>query len=131
MANKLRLILADDHHMVRAGIKALIDAQPDMQVVDEAGDGRAAVEKAKKNCPDIVVMDVTMPIMGGAEATKLLKQACPEAKVLALTVHEDRAYLEQMIRAGVSGYVLKRAVADDLIHAIRTVAKGEAYLDPT
>jgi DNA-binding NarL/FixJ family response regulator len=129
--NKLSVFLVDDHHVVRSGLKALIDNQPDMEVVGEAGDGRSALDEAKQLSPDVVVMDVSMPVMGGAEATKLLKDACPAIKVLALTVHEDRSYLDQMIKAGASGYVLKRGVADDLIHAIRTVAKGGAYLGPT
>jgi DNA-binding NarL/FixJ family response regulator len=128
--DKLRVFLADDHHVVRAGLKALIDNQVDMEVVGEAGDGRSAVEGTSRLDPDVVVMDVTMPIMGGAEATKRIRAAHPEVKVLALTVHEDRGYLEQLVQAGASGYVLKRAVADDLIHAIRSVATGGAYLDP-
>jgi DNA-binding NarL/FixJ family response regulator len=129
--DKLRVYLAEDHHVVRAGLKALIVNQPDMAVVGEAGDGRKAVEEAEALRPDVIVMDVTMPVMGGAEATRLLRDTCPGTKILALTVHEDRGYFEQLVQAGASGYVLKRAVADDLIHAIRTVAKGGSYLDPT
>jgi DNA-binding NarL/FixJ family response regulator len=128
---KVRVFLADDHHVVRAGLRALVDNQADMEVIGEAGDGLSAVEQAQDLRPDVVVMDVSMPVMGGAKATALLKDACPDMRVLALTVHEDMGYLEQLIQAGASGYVLKRAAADDLIHAIRTVAQGGGYLDPT
>jgi DNA-binding NarL/FixJ family response regulator len=129
--NKLRVLLADDHHVIRSGLKALIDNQPDMEVVGEAGDGRSALAETEARRPDVVIMDVSMPVMGGAEATKLLKASWPDIKVLALTVHEEQGYLERLLQAGASGYVLKRAVADDLIHAIRAVATGGVYLDPT
>jgi DNA-binding NarL/FixJ family response regulator len=128
---KLRVFLSDDHHVVRAGLKALIENQPDMEVVGEAGDGIATLKGVAELRPDVVVMDVTMPLMSGAEATRQIKAAYPSIKIVALTVHEDCAYLEELVQAGASGYVLKRAVAEDLIHAIRTVAKGGAYLDPT
>jgi DNA-binding NarL/FixJ family response regulator len=129
--NKLRIFLADDHHVVRAGIKALINNQPDMDVIGEAGDGRSALDQAAQLTPDVLVIDISIPVIGGAEVTRLLRQTLPEVKILALTVHEEPAYVEQLFRAGAAGYVLKRAVADDLIHAIRTVANGGAYLDPT
>jgi DNA-binding NarL/FixJ family response regulator len=129
--DKLRIFLADDHHVVRAGLKALINNQLDMEVIGEAGDGRAALAGATALAPDVMIMDITMPIMGGAEATQRMRETCPNVRVLALTVHEDEGYLEQLVQSGAAGYVLKRAVADDLIHAIRAVAKGGAYLDPT
>jgi DNA-binding NarL/FixJ family response regulator len=129
--DKLRIFLADDHHVVRAGLKAFINNQPDMEVIGEAGDGRAALAGAEALAPDVMIMDITMPIMGGAEATRRMRETCPNVRVLALTVHEDEGYLEQLVRSGAAGYVLKRAVADDLIHAIRAVAKEGAYLDPT
>lgn len=129
--DKLRVFLADDHMVVREGLKALINSQPDMHVVGEADNGRTACQRAKELCPDVLVMDVSMPEMSGAEATQRLKQDCPQVKVLALTVYEDRSYLRQMIEAGASGYVLKRAVVEELVHAIRTVAEGGTYLDPT
>jgi DNA-binding NarL/FixJ family response regulator len=129
--NKLRIFLTDDHHIVRAGLKALVNNQPDMEVVGEAGDGQAALEQVTQIKVDVVVMDVSMPIMGGVEATRRIKTSQPAIKVLALTVHEEEGFLQQLIKAGASGYVLKRAVADDLIHALRTVGKGGAYLDPT
>ncbi|HEX8847504.1 MAG TPA: response regulator transcription factor [Pyrinomonadaceae bacterium] len=129
--SKLRILLADDHTLIREGLKALINAQPDMDVVGEASDGKAACQEAKALRPDLVVMDVSMPELNGAKATERLKQALPEIKVLALTVHEDKGYLQQMIQAGASGYMLKRAAAEELIHAIRTIAAGGIYLDPT
>jgi DNA-binding NarL/FixJ family response regulator len=127
---KLRVYLADDHAVVRAGLKALIDAQPEMEVIGEAGDGRTVCEQVQESQPDVVVMDVSMPVLNGAQATARLKQACPHVKVLALTVHEDKGYLRLLLEAGASGYVLKRAAAEELIHAIRTVAGGGVYLDP-
>jgi DNA-binding NarL/FixJ family response regulator len=129
--DKLRIFLADDHMVVREGLKALINAQPDMHVVGEADNGRAAWQRAKALKPDVVVMDMSMPEMNGAEATERLKQECPEVKVLALTVYEDSGYLRKMLEAGASGYVLKRAVMEELVRAIRTVAAGGSYLDPT
>ena len=127
---KLRILLADDHNVVRAGLRSLIDAQEDMQVVGEAADGRAACKLHDELQPDVTVMDVSMPGLGGAAATDQIRKHQPEAKILALTVHEDRGYLQQMLQAGALGYVLKRAAADDLIRAIRVVARGGTYLDP-
>ena len=130
MANKLRVYLADDHAVVRAGLKALINAEPQMEVSGEAGDGRTACQEVQELQPDVVVMDVSMPQMNGAQATAQLKQVCPSVKVLALTVHEDKGYLRLLLEAGASGYMLKRAAAEELIHAIRMVAAGGVYLDP-
>ena len=127
---KLRVFLADDHAVVREGLKALVNAQAGMEVSGEAGDGRTACQQVQKLQPDVVVMDVSMPEMSGAQATEELKRTCPHVKVLALTVHEDKGYLRQLLEAGASGYVLKRAAAEELIHAIRTVAAGGVYLDP-
>jgi DNA-binding NarL/FixJ family response regulator len=128
---KLRILLADDHVVVREGLKALIRAQPDMEVIGKVADGRAVLEKALDCQPDIVVMDLSMPQLNGAQATARVKQACPQVKVLALTVHEDKGYLQQVLQAGAAGYVLKLAAADELIHAIRVLAAGGVYLDPT
>ncbi len=127
---KLRVFLADDHTVVREGLKALVNAQPGMEVSGEAADGRTACQLVQQLQPDVVVMDFSMPEMNGARATKELKRTCPHVKVLALTVHEEKGYLHQLLEAGVSGYVLKRAAAEELIHAIRTVAAGGIYLDP-
>lgn len=128
---KLRVFVADDHMVVREGLKSLVNEQPDMLVVGEARTGGQAWRAACEIVPDVVVMDVSMPEMGGAEATENLKRECPEVKVLALTVFDDRSYLRQMLDAGASGYVLKRAVTDELVRAIRTVAAGGSYIDPT
>jgi DNA-binding NarL/FixJ family response regulator len=127
---KLRVFLADDHAVVREGLKALVNAQPGMEVSGEASDGRSACQQIQELQPDVVVMDVSMPEMSGAQATAQLKQTCPHVKVLALTVHEHKGYLRQLLEAGASGYMLKRAAAEELIRAIRTVAEGGVYLDP-
>ncbi|MHC5541901.1 response regulator, partial [Singulisphaera rosea] len=127
---KLRIVLADDHNVIREGLRALIDSQPDMEVVGEAPEGETACRRSAELVPDVVVMDISMPLLGGAQATERIRRESPGVKVLALTVHEDRGYLQQMIQAGASGYLLKRAAADDLIQAIRTVARGGTYLDP-
>src|SRR5947209_2947063 len=129
--NKLRVFLADDHAVVREGLKALVNAQPDMVVTGEAGDGEAACEQVPQLRPDVVVLDVSMPKVSGAKAAERLRQECTGVKVLALTVHEDRGYLRQLLEAGAAGYVLKRAAAEELIRAIRTVAAGGVYLDPS
>lgn len=128
--SKLRVLLADDHPVVREGLKALINGQPGMEVVGEAADGKTACARAAELRPDVVVMDVSMPEMNGVQATRELRERCPDVKVLALTVHEDRSYLRELLKAGASGYVLKRAAADDLVHAVGVVARGDVYLDP-
>lgn len=130
-ADKIRVFLADDHMVVREGLKSLVNAQTDMHVVGEAAGGGEAARAACELVPDVVVMDVSMPDMSGAEATERLRRECPRVKVLALTVYEDKSYLRQMLDAGASGYVLKRAVTDELVRAIRTVAAGGSYVDPT
>ncbi|MCA1614748.1 MAG: response regulator transcription factor [Acidobacteria bacterium] len=129
--SKLRVFLADDHMVVREGLKALVNAQPDMYVVGEADNGDAAWRAACELAADVVVMDVSMPEMSGAEATERLRRERPQVMVLALTVYEDKSYLRQMLSAGASGYVLKRAATDELVRAIRTVAAGGSYVDPT
>src|SRR4051794_38010758 len=128
--DKLRIFLADDHAVVRAGLKTLVDAQADMVVVGEAGDGQLALEQARDCAADVVIMDISMPQLNGVNATAQLRQQCPNTKVLALSVHEDTGYLRKLLEAGASGYVLKRSAADTLIQAIRMVAEGGVYLDP-
>jgi DNA-binding NarL/FixJ family response regulator len=128
--SKLRIFLADDHDVVCAGLKTLVDAQPDMEVIGQAHDGESAWQSARDCQPDVVVMDVTMPGMSSAQATELVKRDCPEIKVLALSVHEETGYLRKLLEAGASGYVLKRSAAETLIHALRIVAGGGIYLDP-
>ncbi len=130
MNPKLRILLADDHEVVREGVRSLIAAQPDFEVVGEAGDGEAACRLAERLRPDLVVMDVSMPGMTGDRATSLLRTTCPGAKVLALTVHEDREHLRRLLKAGACGYVLKLATGEELIRAIRVVASGGVYIDP-
>ena len=128
--DKLRIFLADDHAVVRAGLKTLVDAQSDMIVVGEADDGQSALEQMRDCAADVVIMDISMPQLNGAVATAQLQQQCPNIKVLALSVHEDTGYLRKLLEAGASGYVLKRSAADTLIQAIRMVAAGGLYLDP-
>jgi len=130
MAPKWRILLAEDHEMVREGLRLIISAQPDMEVIGEVGDGRAAIEEGKRLDPDIIVMDISMPKLNGLKATEKLKECCPNAKVLALTRHRDDGYLQQILRAGASGYVLKQSPPGELIHAIRAIAAGGKYLDP-
>jgi two-component system, NarL family, response regulator NreC len=128
--SKLHILLADDHAVVREGLKRLIETEPDMKVIASASDGAEALEKAVRLCPDVAVIDVSMPKLNGADATRRLRKECPSTKVLALTVHEDTSYLRALLDAGASGYVLKRAAADELINAIRAVAIGGVYVDP-
>jgi DNA-binding NarL/FixJ family response regulator len=128
--SRLRIFLADDHMVVREGLKSLVNAQPDMHVVGEAENGEVAWQGAKELMPDVVVMDVSMPGMSGAQATERLRRECPEVRVLALTVYEDRSYLRQMLDAGAAGYVLKRAVTEELVRAIHAVAAGGSYIEP-
>jgi two-component system, NarL family, response regulator NreC len=128
---KVRILLADDHVTVREGIKMIINAQPDMEVVSEAPDGRAAVSEAQSVKPDVVVMDVSMPRVNGLKATEMLKECCPDVKVLALTRHQDDGYLQQLLRAGAAGYVLKQSRSAELLQAIRAISAGGSYLDPS
>jgi DNA-binding NarL/FixJ family response regulator len=127
---ELRIVLADDHEVVRTGLRALIDSSPGMSVVGEARDGAEAVARARELSPDVLVIDVSMPVLDGAGATERIARECPEVRVLALTMHEDRAHLTRLLQAGAAGYVLKRAAADELVRAIRTVAGGGTYVDP-
>jgi two-component system, NarL family, response regulator NreC len=125
----LRILLADDHVVVRHGLKLLIDSQPDMTVVAEAGDGDSAIERALQLRPDVIVMDVSMPGTNGLIATRRLKQLRPESAIVTLTRHSDDAYLQELLRAGVSGYVLKQSAPGELLQAIRAAAAGGQYLD--
>jgi DNA-binding NarL/FixJ family response regulator len=125
-----RVLMVDDHPVILAGLKALVEADPDFQVVGEARDGRTALRLAKQLLPDIVVLDISMPEMNGIDVANALLGERPECRVLVLTVHEDRAYLRQLVAAGVSGYLLKRSASDELVRALRAVASGGMYLDP-
>jgi two-component system response regulator NreC len=126
---KLRILLADDHAVVRDGLKALVNAEPDMEVIGEASDGRAALQKIVELRPDVVVIDISMPELNGIQATERIKRDYPEIKVLALTVHQEKGYLDQLLKIGASGYILKLSAADELIQAIRCVAGGETFID--
>lgn len=128
---KMTVLIAEDHTVVRQGLSALINRQPDMQVIGEAGDGKEAVEKTKELCPDVVLMDIAMKHMNGLEATARIKKMAPEVKVLVLTMYENEEYIFQILRAGASGYLLKEAAMNDLISAIKAVKKGESYLSPS
>ena len=126
---KLRIFLADDHGVVREGLKRLLELEPDLEVVGEASNGRDAVNHAMLLRPDVIIMDISMPELSGAQASMRLKQSCPDTKVLVLTVHEDKSFLHELLEAGASGYVLKRTATDELINAVRAVASGAVYLD--
>ena len=128
--DNLRILLVDDHEVVREGLKRLIETQPDMKVVGEASDGSEVLAKVREVCPDVAVIDVSMGTVGGVQATRELRQHCPNTRVLALTVHEDRSYVMEMIDAGACGYVLKRAAGEELVSAIRAVADSGVYVDP-
>lgn len=127
---KLRIFVADDHAVLRDGVKALVNAQPDMEIVGEADNGRATYERAKELLPDIVLMDISMPDLTGVQATELLRRDCPSIKILVLTAYKDKGYLDRLLNVGASGFVLKLSAAEELIGAIRLVAGGGIYLDP-
>jgi len=128
---KIRVLLADDHAIVREGVKMILTAERDLDVVGEAEDGLEAVELAKKLKPDVAVIDISMPGINGIEATKRIKAALPDTHVLALTMHSDDTYVFQLLKAGASGYVLKKAAATDLVQAVRAARRGEAFLYPS
>jgi two-component system response regulator NreC len=128
--NKIRVLLADDHTILRDGIRALLDDQADIEVIGEAGDGQATVKMTAQLQPDVVVMDIAMPLLNGLEATRQIQRDLPHVKVLILTMHENEEYIRQVLAAGALGYVLKDAAARDLIGAIRAVYQGEAVLSP-
>lgn len=126
----IRLLVADDHGLLRAGLVALLNAETGMTVVGEAEDEHSAVSLTVEKKPDIVLMDISMPDSGGIEATRRIKQLVPEAKILILTVHEDKGLMQEAIRAGAMGYILKRAIKSELVNAIQAVLRDELYLHP-
>jgi two-component system, NarL family, response regulator NreC len=129
-SGKIRVLLADDHEIVRQGVKMILTAEPDIEVVGEAEDGRQAVEMATRLKPDVAVLDISMPGIDGIQATRHIKAALPNVHILALSMHDDDTYVFQMLKVGGSGYVLKRAAATDLVQAIRAVRRGKAFLYP-
>jgi DNA-binding NarL/FixJ family response regulator len=129
-ANKIRILLVDDHAILRAGLRMMLNAQPDIEVVGEAGSGRQGVSEARRLQPDVVIMDIAMSDMSGIEATQHIKREMPQVRVLMLTMYENEEYFFQGLRAGASGYILKDAADTDLITAIHTVQSGRVYLSP-
>ena len=128
--NQLRVLIADDHETVREGLKVIINAEPDMAVIGVADNGRAAVERIGELLPDVAVLDVSMPELNGLQATERIKQNNPQVKVVTLTRHTDDGYLQKLLKAGASGYVLKQSSSAVLVSAIRAVAAGQIFLDP-
>lgn len=126
----IKILLADDHALVRQGLRFILEAQDDMEIVGQAGNGNEAVEMAEKLKPDVVVMDVAMPGLNGVEATRRLSGSLPRTRVLALSMHKDAVYVREILRAGARGYLLKDSGDADLIAAVRAVAKGEGYISP-
>lgn len=129
-SRKTRILLADDHAVVRRGFRMILDAQEDLEVVGEVANGREAVEVATALQPDVVVMDVTMPELNGIEATRRIADSAPRTRVLALSMHKDAVYVREILRAGARGYLLKDSGEADLLSAVRAVAKGDGYLSP-
>lgn len=127
----IKVLIADDHSLVREGIIAFLKMCDDVEVIGEASDGLEAVEKTERLKPDIVLLDINMPKLGGIEATLEIKRRTPDVKILVLTQYDDKEYISRLLRAGISGYILKRAAGSELISAIRAVRRGELYLHPS
>lgn len=130
-SKKIRIVIADDHGTMREGLRLLVNSQPDLEVVGEAADGREAIRLACELMPDVLLMDISMAGINGLDATKKVKEQCPNIRVLTLTRHTDDGFLRQLLAAGASGYALKLSSADELIRAIRTVYAGGTYVDPS
>jgi len=126
----MRILIADDHGVVREGMKVLIENQPDMEVVGEAEDGLMVTQLAKELSPYVIIMDISMPNLNGVEATRLILTENPDIRVIALSVHLDKHFVTQMLKAGASGYVLKSCLFDEVLRALRTVNRRERYLSP-
>lgn len=130
MSKVIRVLLADDHAILRDGIRSLLDDEPDMQVIGEADNGRWAVEQARNLCPDVVIMDIAMPLLNGLEATHQIKRDVPGTQVLILTMHQNKEYIHRMLEAGACGCVLKSAAGEELVRAIRSAARGDPFFSP-
>ncbi len=128
---KIKVLVVDDHTILREGIRVLLEAQPDIEVVAEASNGREAVDRVRALSPDVVLMDIGMPSMNGLEATRQIRKYNPDTQVVVLTMHDNEEYIFQILNAGAAGYVLKRAAAKDLVSAIRSVYQGGSFLHPT
>jgi DNA-binding NarL/FixJ family response regulator len=128
--NQIRVALADDHPLVLAGIAALLQSEPDIAVVGEATTGDEALALISETGPDVAVVDISLPGLHGVELARQIAETCPRVKLLTLTVHEDRAYVQPMLHSGARGYLLKRSAAEELLRAIRIIAEGGVYLDP-
>ncbi len=129
--NKIRVVIADDHTIVREGVRLLLEAQPDIEVVGEAADGREAIAVIREQHPDVAAMDIQMPNLNGLDATRAIKQESPQVQILVLTMYESDEYFFQTLAAGASGYVLKKAASADLMTAIRAVSQGNVFLYPS
>jgi DNA-binding NarL/FixJ family response regulator len=127
---KLRIVLVDDHKVMREGLRMVLDRANNLEVVGEAGDGLAGLNVIRELRPDVVVMDISMPGVNGLKATEMLKAEIPATKVLILTRHTDSSYVQQLLRSGASGYLLKQSASEELVRAIRRVSAGHSYLDP-
>lgn len=128
---QIRVVIADDHAIVRDGLRALVEAQPGLRVVGEAANGQEAWTRARELNPDVLVLDLSMPVESGADAAARISRDCPDVHILALTMHEERGYVSRLLRAGAAGYLLKRTASAELVRAIQVVAEGGRYVDPS
>lgn len=130
MPRKFRIVLADDHAVVRKGFRLILNQEPDLEVIAEAGNGREAVRLALELRPDVLIMDISMPDMAGVEATRQIRESCPDCHILILSMHKDPVYVRESLRAGARGYLLKESIDEDLLRAVRAVAEGGGFLSP-
>lgn len=126
----IKILLADDHGIIRQGLRSLLEKQSDMEIVAEAEDGRIALDLMRQHSPDVILMDITMPNLNGVEATRQIVSESPKTRVIALSIHSNRRFVADMLKAGASGYILKECLSDELVQAIRSVADGGSYLSP-